>query len=174
MTTLNTTGQSVLDLISTLAWATGRTVHHGTNVYQGARRLYRNEIASGALRRDLFAAANAYQDAIDDSQEAIALFLTAWQSFSDDLRGLIWIVLGPVLTLLWGAACDVAMGMARTLGRVWGFWMAHARLDVPVWVLMAGARWVQVIVVARRFLRAAARRMIGVSDRAFQVAFALD
>ena len=177
MTTLNTTGQSVLDILSAIAWATGRTIHYSTSAYQGARRFYGNEIASGALRRDLFAAANAMQDGIDDALEAGDRFLNHWQAFSDDLRALIWIVLGPLLALLWGAAYDVAMGCARLLGRVWGYWMGQAVCDMPL-ALVAARRWVAAKVrsLVLKFwadVRAWGQQAVVVCDRALEAAFCL-
>lgn len=177
MTTLNTTGQSVLGIIATLAWATGRAVHHSTNGYQAARRFHRDQIASGALRQDFFTFVNEAQSGLDLVVEDCDRFLNEWQSFSDDLRAILWIFLGPLLALLWGAACDLAMASARLLGRVWGYWMAQAARDLPA-AFLTGRRWVAASV--RKFaaaLRANVRRWAGqgleVCDRALQAAFCL-
>jgi hypothetical protein len=168
-----TTGRAVLDLISTGFWAGGRAIHHSTNAYQGARRFYRNEIASGALRADFFAAANRCQDLINDGQEACDRFLTAWQSISDDLRALLVCCLGPIAALLWGAAYDVAMGMARTLGRAWGCWMGQSRYDLPL-AMLSQVQWFGAIASARSYIFAVVRALPAMCDRAFCLAFSLE
>ena len=171
MTTL--TPRTAQNTLATLFWAGGRAIHHGTNAYQGVRRLYKNEIASGTLRRDCFAAANAIQNGIDDALEAGDRILNEWQSFSDDLRAILWIFLGPLLALLWGAACDLAMASARLLGRVWGYWMAESQYDWPI-ALLTGWGWVA---GTMRACRAEVRRWVRLGlegcDRVLQTAFCL-
>lgn len=168
-----TTGRAVLDLISTGFWAGGQAIHHSTNAYQGARRLYRNEVASGAFRADLFATANRCQDGLNDAQEACDRFLTAWQSISDDLRALLVCCLSPIAALLWGAAYDVAMGMARTLGRAWGCWMGQSCYDLPL-ALLSRVQWFGAIATARAYIFAVVRELPAVCDRAFRLAFCLE
>jgi hypothetical protein len=172
MTTLNITGQAILSIISTGFWAGGRAIHHGTNAYQATRRFHRAQIASGALRSDFFSFINEAQSGLDQVVEDCDNFLNAWQAASDDLRALLVCCLGPIAALLWGAACDVAMGMARTLGRAWGCWMGQARYDLPL-ALLSQVRWTAAIAAARDFLWTALRGVPAMCDRGFRLAYAL-
>ena len=144
-TSLNTTGQAVLDITAAIAWATGKATHHGTTAYYAARRFHRDQIATGNLQKSFFAFLDDAQSSFDVVVDDCNRFLDEWQSFSDDLRGLLWIVLGPVLALSWGAVCDLSVIAARLFGRVWGYWMAQARYDLPV-ALLSSRRWVAVAV----------------------------
>ena len=173
MTTLTFTGRAVQDVLATVFWAGGQAIHHGTNAAHATRRIWRNEVASGALRDELLTTANNIQDGIDDALESADAFLNEWQMLSDSFRGLLCAVFVPVTLLLWGAACDVAMMAARTLGRAWGYWAAQGRYEVPLALFAGVACAASFIRALRADARRAATACVGGCDRFLQRAFCL-